>query len=119
MPDMSLPHLAPLGNASIPHSALTPTADLPFTDAQVEEFREQDRWLPVSISYKLWPAMRLVLVTKVLDVRANRGITELARRKETAVTWYKELWRTPRSRRLTDDVCRRRRDLLYSNTQEE
>lgn len=45
---MSLPHLAPHGNTTVSHPVPTPAADLPFTDAQVEEFREQDRWLPVS-----------------------------------------------------------------------
>lgn len=46
-----LPHLAPSGsgggltyNAAL--DAMVPAQ--PFTDAQVDEFREQDRWLPVS-----------------------------------------------------------------------
>ena len=43
-----LPGLAPSGGvaASPVIPALT---NLPFTDAQVDEFREQDRWLPVSL----------------------------------------------------------------------
>jgi hypothetical protein len=46
MPDI-LPHLAPLGDTGVPHATPTSGPDLPFTDAQVDEFREQDRWLPV------------------------------------------------------------------------
>jgi hypothetical protein len=43
----SLPSLAPSGS-SFPLSVDPPAPNLPFTDAQVDEFREQDRWLPVS-----------------------------------------------------------------------
>ncbi|WOO78592.1 Transcriptional activator HAP3 [Vanrija pseudolonga] len=42
-----LPNLAPQGGASGPAAtAAAPAA--PFTDAQVDEFREQDRWLPIA-----------------------------------------------------------------------
>ncbi|KAK8854763.1 hypothetical protein IAR55_003502 [Kwoniella newhampshirensis] len=50
----SLPHLAPVGNPSLPESTGTGgdaeagPSSRPFTDAQVEEFREQDRWLPIA-----------------------------------------------------------------------
>ena len=44
-----LPNLAPTGaEGSVHHAGPTTTSDLAFTDAQVEEFKEQDRWLPVS-----------------------------------------------------------------------
>ncbi|WWC63330.1 uncharacterized protein I303_105930 [Kwoniella dejecticola CBS 10117] len=44
-----LPNLAPIGDG--PHDAVDVDAgpsNRPFTDAQVEEFREQDRWLPIA-----------------------------------------------------------------------
>ncbi|WWC71539.1 uncharacterized protein I206_105497 [Kwoniella pini CBS 10737] len=44
-----LPNLAPIGNG--PHDTVDVDAgpsNRPFTDAQVEEFREQDRWLPIA-----------------------------------------------------------------------
>ncbi|WWC90681.1 uncharacterized protein L201_005617 [Kwoniella dendrophila CBS 6074] len=44
-----LPHLAPIGNG--PHESVDvdpESSNRPFTDAQVEEFREQDRWLPIA-----------------------------------------------------------------------
>ncbi|ORY35536.1 histone-fold-containing protein [Naematelia encephala] len=44
----SLPNLAPVGTSGKPLSAPPTAPDLPFTDAQVEEFREQDRWLPIA-----------------------------------------------------------------------
>ncbi|GFZ49573.1 Transcriptional activator HAP3 [Saitozyma sp. JCM 24511] len=43
----SLPSLAPSGS-SFPLSVDPPAPNLPFTDAQVDEFREQDRWLPIA-----------------------------------------------------------------------
>ncbi|WVF72829.1 hypothetical protein IAT40_007647 [Kwoniella sp. CBS 6097] len=43
----TLPNLAPVGNG--PQESLDPgPSSRPFTDAQVEEFREQDRWLPIA-----------------------------------------------------------------------
>ncbi|RSH77685.1 uncharacterized protein EHS24_003251 [Apiotrichum porosum] len=42
-----LPSLAPQGGAGL--SAPEAGSAVPFTDAQVDEFREQDRWLPVSV----------------------------------------------------------------------
>lgn len=47
----SLPHLAPQGNSGPSNdtqSQAQAQVSLDFTDAQVEEFREQDRFLPVS-----------------------------------------------------------------------
>jgi len=43
----SLPNLAPTGSTGLD---VTPPVvpDLPFTDAQVDGFREQDRWLPIA-----------------------------------------------------------------------
>ncbi|WVW85589.1 hypothetical protein I302_107627 [Kwoniella bestiolae CBS 10118] len=44
-----LPHLAPVGDG--PHESVDidpGPSSRPFTDAQVEEFREQDRWLPIA-----------------------------------------------------------------------
>ncbi|WRT68427.1 uncharacterized protein IL334_005403 [Kwoniella shivajii] len=43
-----LPNLAPIGDG--PHESVDVAgpSSRPFTDAQVEEFREQDRWLPTS-----------------------------------------------------------------------
>ena len=44
---INLRGLAPIGAIAPPN--LEPLRELePFTDAQVDEFREQDRWLPVS-----------------------------------------------------------------------
>jgi hypothetical protein len=40
-----LPHLAPQGDLTI--SADAPEVSLNFTEAQVEEYKEQDRFLPV------------------------------------------------------------------------
>jgi hypothetical protein len=42
-----LPNLAPQGGASLAAPAVGATSAA-FTDAQVDEYREQDRWLPVS-----------------------------------------------------------------------
>jgi nuclear transcription Y subunit beta len=42
-----LPHLAPQGDLSI--SADAPEVSLNFTEAQVEEYKEQDRFLPVRL----------------------------------------------------------------------
>ena len=45
--NIPLPNLAPSGGVEI---SFEDSADhLPFTDAQVDGFREQDRWLPVSM----------------------------------------------------------------------
>jgi hypothetical protein len=41
----NLPNLAPQGGAAL---APAPGTNAAFTDAQVDEYREQDRWLPVS-----------------------------------------------------------------------
>ncbi|EIW68177.1 hypothetical protein TREMEDRAFT_32091 [Tremella mesenterica DSM 1558] len=42
-----LPPLAPTGSTTLPSD--TPTGpSAPFTDAQVAQFREQDRWLPIA-----------------------------------------------------------------------
>jgi len=41
----NLPNLAPQGGAAAAPAQGTNAA---FTDAQVDEYREQDRWLPVS-----------------------------------------------------------------------
>jgi hypothetical protein len=46
----ALPSLAPSGSKIAPVDIST-TEVLPFTDAQVEEYREQDRWLPVSLAF--------------------------------------------------------------------
>lgn len=47
----NLKNLAPLGNQpDLAASSAGAGPSKPFTEAQVEEFREQDRWLPVSIS---------------------------------------------------------------------
>lgn len=47
----NLKNLAPLGNQpDLATSSAGAGPSKPFTEAQVEEFREQDRWLPVSIS---------------------------------------------------------------------
>ncbi|WVQ82305.1 hypothetical protein IAT38_004433 [Cryptococcus sp. DSM 104549] len=45
-----LPNIAPVGVSSGPQDASSDEAgpSRPFTDAQVEEFREQDRWLPIA-----------------------------------------------------------------------
>ena len=43
----AFPHVAPIGTILIQPSAPLPTSAAPFTDAQVDEYREQDRWLPV------------------------------------------------------------------------
>jgi hypothetical protein len=40
-----LPHLAPQGDLTISQDA--PEVSLNFTEAQVEEYKEQDRFLPV------------------------------------------------------------------------
>lgn len=42
-----LPPLAPSGNPAFPLQSAD-TLRLDFTDAQVDEYREQDRFLPVS-----------------------------------------------------------------------
>lgn len=44
-----LPSLAPQGGG-VTSTASAPAA--PFTEAQVDEYREQDRWLPVSL--EIW-----------------------------------------------------------------
>ncbi|ORX38483.1 histone-fold-containing protein [Kockovaella imperatae] len=45
-PSVNLPNLAPSGGGDIPYEQ---RADpLPFTDAQVDGFKEQDRWLPIA-----------------------------------------------------------------------
>ncbi|WWD19093.1 hypothetical protein CI109_103551 [Kwoniella shandongensis] len=49
----SLPNLAPVGKTDSVSVGLDGEAEAgpssrPFTDAQVEEFREQDRWLPIA-----------------------------------------------------------------------
>lgn len=43
-----LPHLAPQGDLSISQDA--PEVSLNFTEAQVEEYKEQDRFLPVCLT---------------------------------------------------------------------
>ncbi|KAK4688699.1 nuclear transcription Y subunit beta, partial [Tremellales sp. Uapishka_1] len=49
IPAAQLPSLAPSGSGTsssmLPLSTLIP---VPFTDEQVEEYREQDRWLPIA-----------------------------------------------------------------------
>ena len=50
-PSYNLPHLAPVGStsgAAVPYDHDPNAPVVPFTDAQVDEYREQDRWLPVS-----------------------------------------------------------------------
>lgn len=43
--------LAPSGQAY--SATMEPAAPaLPFTDAQVDEYREQDRWLPVGLGFR-------------------------------------------------------------------
>jgi hypothetical protein len=44
-----LPHLAPQGDLTISQDA--PEVSLNFTEAQVEEYKEQDRFLPVRLLY--------------------------------------------------------------------
>ncbi|KAL0249896.1 hypothetical protein I308_103199 [Cryptococcus tetragattii IND107] len=45
----NLKNLAPLGNqADLAASSAGAGPSKPFTEAQVEEFREQDRWLPIA-----------------------------------------------------------------------
>jgi hypothetical protein len=44
-----LPHLAPQGDLTISQDA--PEVSLNFTEAQVEEYKEQDRFLPVRPPY--------------------------------------------------------------------
>ncbi|KAL7422811.1 transcriptional activator hap3 [Cryptotrichosporon argae] len=46
-PSAPLPSLAPSGSA-LPPAAPPAAPAIPFTDAQVDEFREQDRWLPIA-----------------------------------------------------------------------
>jgi len=46
-----LPHLAPQGDLTISQDA--PEVSLNFTEAQVEEYKEQDRFLPVRPPYTL------------------------------------------------------------------
>ncbi|WVR07508.1 hypothetical protein IAU60_004550 [Kwoniella sp. DSM 27419] len=46
-----LPHLAPVGQGPHEHDQVDTgigPSSRPFTDEQVEEFREQDRWLPIA-----------------------------------------------------------------------
>ena len=43
----ALPHLAPTCAILIQPSVPILTSGASFTDAQVDEYREQDRWLPV------------------------------------------------------------------------
>lgn len=58
-PSHSLPHLAPVGSSSaVPYSIDPDAAAAPFTDAQVDEFREQDRWLPVCLPSTLSTSVR-------------------------------------------------------------
>jgi hypothetical protein len=47
-----LPHLAPQGDLTISQDA--PEVSLNFTEAQVEEYKEQDRFLPVRPPYTLF-----------------------------------------------------------------
>jgi hypothetical protein len=47
-----LPHLAPQGDLTISQDA--PEVSLNFTEAQVEEYKEQDRFLPVRLPYTLF-----------------------------------------------------------------
>lgn len=58
----NLKSLAPLGNQPEPSANSAGVGpSKPFTEAQVEEFREQDRWLPVSIpmlSCSKYPVLR-------------------------------------------------------------
>lgn len=44
-----LPHLAPQGDLTISSNA--PEVSLNFTEAQVEEYKEQDRFLPVCLGF--------------------------------------------------------------------
>lgn len=44
-----LPHLAPQGDLTVSSDA--PEVSLNFTEAQVEEYKEQDRFLPVCLGF--------------------------------------------------------------------
>jgi hypothetical protein len=44
-----LPHLAPSGDIGVAQDATAPEVSLKFTEAQVEEYKEQDRYLPVCL----------------------------------------------------------------------
>lgn len=46
---LMLPHLAPSGDSAFPLSESQPPP-MDFTDAQVDEYREQDRFLPVGLA---------------------------------------------------------------------
>lgn len=62
--------LAPSGAIGPP--AFEPAQELePFTDAQVDDFREQDRWLPVSCLASL----------RVQSLRQARGLATSRRRR--------------------------------------
>lgn len=53
-PPPTLPNLAPSGTSGLPLSLPLATQVLPFTDAQVDDYREQDRWLPVCLILGSW-----------------------------------------------------------------
>jgi nuclear transcription Y subunit beta len=66
-PPSSFPNIAPIGTPIIPPAQ--PTANLPFTDAQVDDFREQDRWLPVSSLHTTLPRLgQIVDLRKIANV---------------------------------------------------
>jgi len=58
-----LPHLAPQGDLTISSDA--PEVSLNFTEAQVEEYKEQDRFLPVRLNaFRLLPYIRQGVIKK-------------------------------------------------------
>lgn len=69
----NLKNLAPLGNQPDPAANSAGAGpSKPFTEAQVEEFREQDRWLPVSIQSSVVPNVCFVSLNSVA-IDCERG----------------------------------------------
>jgi nuclear transcription Y subunit beta len=71
----SLPNILPSG-LQLPAELPLQPPNLPFTDAQVDDFREQDRWLPVS---------RILVLALHLPNQPFTQIANVARIMKTAL----------------------------------